>query len=294
MSSASLAEPLRARSALSRSAPFDVRHLSPFVGSEVIGIDLKKPQDAGVTAALQQLLWDRGVIFLHDQHLNPEQQIAATALFGKPRISEEYRQGSPHPGIGIVDSINEISGRVSRWHTDLTSNAAPPTVRLLQAQQLPPFGGDTLWASAEAAYARLSEPLKRVAEQLTAIHAITPVSFHRSDGRQSRWNWSEHPVVRIHPVTGRPALFVNPRFTQEIVGLRPHESAALLKVFYDHIVQPEHQVRFQWRVGSLAIWDNRTTLHYASDDYGEARRIMHSSDIEPEPPIGFGDQGGRA
>lgn len=275
------------RTGTSNDAPFEVRHLSPYIGSEVIGVDLTKPTSEATRAALQRLLWDRGVVFLHDQNLSPEQQLAATAIFGTPRISEEYRQGSPLPGVGTVDSINEIAGRVSRWHTDITSHAAPPTVRLLQAHQLPELGGDTLWASAEAAYDKLSEPLKQLANGLTAVHAVTPISYYRSDVRQTKFNWSEHPVVRLHPVTRRPSLFVNPRFTQEIVGLRPHESAALLKVFYDHLTQPEFQARFQWRVGSLAIWDNRTTIHYAADDYGDARRIMYSTSIEPELPIGL-------
>jgi taurine dioxygenase len=275
------------RAGVSVAAPFEVRNLSPYIGSEVIGIDLTQLQSEDVHAGLRQLLWDRGVIFLHDQNLSPEQQLEATTIFGKPQISEEYRQGSPHPGIGVVDSINEIAGRVSRWHADITSQTAPPTVRILQAHQLPELGGDTLWASAEAAYEQLSPPLKRLADELTAVHAITPVSYHRSDGRHTKFHWAEHPVVRVHPVTGRRSLFVNPRFTQEIVGLRPHESAALLKVFYDHLTLPEFQARFQWRKGSLAIWDNRTTIHYAADDYGDARRIMYSSSIEPELPIGL-------
>ena len=241
--------------------------------------------------ALQRLLWDRGVIFFHDQHLTPEQQLATTALFGTPKVSEDYREGSPIPGIGVIDGDNLIAGRVSRWHTDLTSNDLPPTVRLLQAKVLPSKGGDTLWASTEAAYYRLAEPLQRLADSLTAIHALTPIRYSQIDERRTKFHWAEHPVVRIHPVTGRRSLFVNPRFTQEIPDFRPHESAATLKLFYDHITQPEFQVRFQWRVGSLAIWDNRNTVHFAVDDYGDERRVMHTSDIEPEAVIGLKDLG---
>jgi taurine dioxygenase len=286
-----LTEARREAAEFSARLPFDVRLTSPLIGAEVVGVNLGEPVSETVGQSLRTLLWDRGVLFFHDQHLSPERQIVATSVFGPPKTGGDYRQGSPHPGIGVVDSINEISGRVSRWHADLTSNAAPPTVRLLHAIELPEIGGDTLWASTEAAYERLSEPLKRLAESLTAIHAITPISWSQFDERRTRFHWSEHPLVREHPVTGRKALFVNPRFTQEIVGLRPHESAAVLKVFFDHITRPEHQVRFQWRQGSLAVWDNRSTVHYASDDYGAERRIMYSSEVDPGPASALSEGG---
>ena len=270
----------------------EVRLTSPLVGAEVAGVNLGQPQSPEVRQALQTLLWERGVLFFHDQHLSPPELIAATSVFGEPKTADDYREGSPRPGVGVIDSINEISGRVSRWHADLTCNAAPPTVRLLQAIQLPEIGGDTIWASTQAAYERLSPPLQALAEQLTAIHALTPIRWSQSDGqRRSRFHWSEHPIVRVHPETGRKALFVNPRFTQEIPSLRPHESAGVLKVFFDHIVQPEHQVRFQWRLGSLAVWDNRSTVHYAPDDYGAARRVMYASEIDPGPATAL-SQGG--
>ncbi len=278
--------------AIKEAAPEDcglkVRHLSPFIGTEVSGIDLKSNLDEATREGLRRLLWDRGVIFLRDQNLSPEQQLAATAIFGTPKVSKDYREGSPIPGVGVIDSIEEIAGRVSRWHADLTSEKAPQSVRLLQAIQLPPHGGDTLWASAEAAYDRLAAPLQELAHGLSAIHAVTPIKISEwtKPNKRTNFHWSEHPVVRVHPETGRRSLYVNPRFTQEIVGLRPHESASVLKVFYDHILLPEHQVRFHWEVGSLAIWDNRSTLHYAADDYGDARRIMYGSGIESEPPVG--------
>jgi alpha-ketoglutarate-dependent taurine dioxygenase len=276
---------------LTRDYPFGVEHLSAFIGTQVSGVDLGQPQGEGVRAALQDLLWHRGVIFFHDQHLTPEQQLRATRLFGNPRIAEDYRQGSPLPGIGVIDGDNLIAGRVSRWHSDLSSAPVPPTVRLLQAKVLPGIGGDTLWASTDAAYYRLSEPLRQLADSLTAIHANTPIRYSQADERKPRFQWAEHPVVRVHPATGRRSLYVNPRFTQEIPNFRPHESAATLKLFYDHITQPEFQVRFRWREGALAIWDNRNTIHFAADDYGDERRVMHSSDIEPEPVIGLTDIG---
>ncbi len=263
-----------------------VKHASPFIGSEVSGIDLKKPQSEATIAALRKLLFERAVLFFRDQHLSPEQQLKVTEYFGRPKVYGEARMGSPYPGVGLIDSIHEISGRVDRWHADLTSADEPITVRLLQAVTLPDLGGDTIWASTEAAYDRLAEPLKRLAEELKAIHAVTPISISEWDARRSNFHWTEHPVVRVHPETGRRSLYVSPRFTPEIVGLRPHESAAVLKVFFEHIIQPEHQVRFQWEPGSLAIWDNRSCLHYAVNDYGEGRRVMHGTSVEGERPVG--------
>lgn len=267
-------------------APFSIKHASPFIGTEVSGVDLKEPQSAATVAALRKLLFERAVLFFRDQHLSPQQQLKATEYFGKPKVYGEARMGSPYPGVGLIDSIHEISGRVDRWHADLTSADEPITIRLLQAQALPELGGDTLWASTEAAYDRLAEPLKRLAEELTAIHAVTPIAIPEWDARRSNFHWTEHPVVRVHPETGRRSLYVSPRFTPEIVGLRPHESAAVLKVFFDHITQPEHQVRFRWEPGSLAIWDNRSCLHYAVNDYGDGRRIMHGTSVEGERPVG--------
>lgn len=271
----------------------NARKLSPFIGSEVEDIDLKQPLDEATVAALRALLLDRGVLFFRNQHLSPEQQIAFTRNFGPVNTSGPVRPGAPVAGIGVFDSRDEIYGRVSRWHADGTHAEAPSTIKTLQAIVTPEFGGDTIWASAEAAYDRLSPQLKRLAEQLTAIHATTPLRATEWDSSKSfggQFIWTEHPVVAVHPETGRKSLFVSPRYTPEIKDLRPHESAAVLKVFFDHITQPEHQVRFHWNVGDIALWDNRTAQHYAVDDYGDELRIVYSVSIEGEPRIGVQGQ----
>lgn len=261
---------------------FAIRHLSPFIGTEVTGLNLRQEQNGDVREQLRHLLDERGVLLFRDQHLSPEQQLAATAIWGQPRVADSYREGSPLPGVGIIDSIQEIAGRVSRWHADVTATEIPSSIRLLQAIELPAYGGDTLWASTEAAYARLSPELRELAEELTAIHTITPVTLEDFHKPRSKFQWAEHPVVRVHPETGRRSLFVNPRFTQAIAGLQPHESADLLQLFFNHITLPEHTVRIQWQLGSLAVWDNRSSLHYAADDYGPARRRLQSTSVEPQ------------
>lgn len=267
----------------------NARRLSPFIGSEVSDIDLKQALDEATVADLRALLLDRGILFFRNQHLSPEQQIAFTRYFGPVNTDGPVRPGAPIAGIGVFDSRDEIYGRVSRWHADGTHAEAPSTIKTLQAIVVPQQGGDTIWASAEAAYGRLSAPLKRLAEQLVAIHATTPLratEWNSSKSFGGQFIWSEHPVVAVHPETGRRSLFVSPRYTPELKDLRPHESAAVLKVFFEHITQPEHQVRFNWNVGDIALWDNRTSQHYAVDDYGDELRIVHSVSIQGEPRVG--------
>ncbi len=272
------------------------RALSPFIGSEVVGLDLKKPLGEATIAAVRALLLKRGVLFFDDQHLSPEQQVAFTAQFGFVNTSGARRPGSPAPGVGVFDSRDELYGRVSRWHADGTHAEEPSTIKSLQAIVTPEIGGDTIWASTEAAYDRLSEPLKRLAEALTAIHATTPLRTTEWGSARSfggDFIWSEHPVVAVHPETGRKSLFVSPRYTPELVGLRPHESVAVLKVFFDHIIQPEHQVRFRWTPGAIALWDNRSALHYAVDDYGQGLRIVHSVSVRGEARVGVNGERSR-
>lgn len=276
------------------AAPFTARKVGRFIGSEVSDIDLKQPLPVETVAALRALLLDRGVLFFRDQHLTPEDQVRFTGYFGNVRTGGRARPGAPIPGVGVFDSRSGISGRVDRWHADGTHAAEPGTIKTLKAVEMPEHGGDTIWASTEAAYDRLSAPLKRLAESLTAIHATTPLRAQDwPNGFGGEFIWSEHPVVAIHPETGRRSLFVSPRYTPEIAGLRPNESAAVLKIFFDHITLPEHQVRFNWTPGSIVLWDNRTCQHYAVNDYDDELRVVHSVSVEGEPRIGPNGQRSR-
>jgi len=280
-------------SALPKSLPqplaavlFDARKLTPALGSEVHGVDLKQEQSEGTIAAIRALLVERGVVFFPDQHLDPAQHLAFTARFGQLDIPAQPKPNAPLPGISVFDSRDGLYGRVPRWHADVTSKEAPPTIEVFQTIVLPETGGDTLWASTAAAYDRLAEPLKRLAESLTAIHAFTPVKVADWGKERTPFHWAEHPVVTIHPESGRKALYLSPRYAAEIVGVLPHESAGILKLFNDHITQPETTVRYRWSVGTVAMWDNRSTLHYAVDDYGDALRIVHRAGIVGQRPIG--------
>ncbi len=264
-------------------APFAERRLGRLIGSEISGLDLKQPLAPEIVEALKARLFDRGVLYFRNQHLDTEQQIAFTSHFGEVR---GYDGGAPRPAVW--DSRKGIHGRVARWHADGTHLEAPATINTINPVVLPDGGGgDTIWASTSAAYDRLSPPLQRLAEKLTAIHATTPLRAQDwPQGFGGKFIWSEHPVVTVHPVTGRKALFVSPRYTPEIVGLRPNESADLLKVLFNHIALPEHQVRIIWEPGALVLWDNRITQHYAVDDYDDDLRVVHNVGVKGEPRVG--------
>jgi taurine dioxygenase len=260
-----------------------ITDLSPAIGALVEGVHLADT-DAATIASLRALILKRGVVFLHDQHLTPQQQVDLTARFGPLHAGRPSASGIP-AGLSVLDSRDRLYGRVSRWHADLSSAQAPITFRVLQAIEAPGIGGDTLWASCEEAYAQLPPALQEMAEGLTAIHAFVPIRATEWGKDKLPFHWAEHPVVRVHPETGRKSLFVSPRYTTDVVGLRPHLSASVLKLFFDHLTQPEFAVRFSWRPGSVAIWDNRSTIHYAVDDYGDALRIMHISSVAGEAVI---------
>ena len=161
---------------------------------------------------------------------------------------------------------------------------------------MPPTGGDTQWADLELAYASLSEPVRQLADQLVAVHDGTREFGYYLAQRQERTTWEgeefralvpiEHPVVRVHPETGRRSLFVNPGFVSRITGVSDAESRYLLDLFYAHITKPEHIVRHRWSVGDVVMWDNRSTVHYANRDYGGQRRVMRRITLRGDQPIG--------
>jgi taurine dioxygenase len=183
---------------------------------------------------------------------------------------------------------------------DLVFVKAPPAVSVLVSDHVPAYGGDTLWVDLRTAYDRLAAPLRDLVDRLDAVHRISPLAYwgepfdtalHREDAAELHRRSLDvppviHPVVRIHPLTGRRALFVNPGFTSHLIGLSRIESDALLDLLYRHSAQPEFVVRHRRQPGDLVIWDNRATMHYAIDDYGNADRRMRRVTLHGEPPIG--------
>ncbi len=262
---------------------FTLTPLSPALGAEVAGLDLRKPLCDEDFEALQAALLAHLVLFFRRQPLAPDEQIALARRFGAIDVHAFGRHLEGLPEVGLIDQSEPQRDGANRWHTDSTFMQEPPKAALLRAVVLPALGSDTCWASMYAAWDLLSAPLQRALEGLSATHDITgplvrAIAGGHSVGSlaevQATWPPRSHPVVCRHPETGRKLLYVNSNFTTRIDGLPEAESRALLDFLFEHVRAPELQVRFRWEQDSVALWDNRCTQHYAVADYRE-RRVMH-------------------
>lgn len=270
--------------------------LGPHIGAEIAGLALAEPLTQGQFEQLHRALLKYQVLFLRDQPITPRQQRALANRFGDLHIHPVYPHSEEAEEIIVLDTHDDNPPDNDNWHTDVTFIETPPALAILAAKQLPPVGGDTLWASGIAAFEGLSPRLQQLLAELEAEHDFTK-SFpaHRHNGsEEERQRWQaavannpplRHPVIRTHPVSGRQALFVNEGFTTRLPDLPARESEALLGFLFDHITRPEFQVRWRWRENDIAIWDNRVTQHYANADYLPARRVMHRATILGDKPF---------
>ena len=270
-------------------ASIQVEKLTPNAGAEIRGADLSQPLDERTFKEIHAALIDNGVIFFRDQHLTPAQQKAFGRLFGELHIHPAAPKEVPeHPEI-LVTHADENSKHVAgeNWHSDVSCDLEPPMGSILYMHELPPVGGDTLFASMYAAYEALSEPMKRFLEPLTAMHEGEHVYRGRYgvDDRGKVFPKAEHPVIRTHPVSGRKALYVNGGFTTRIKQLPRPESDAVLQFLYRHVETPEFHCRFRWQVNSVAFWDNRCMQHHAMWDYYPQRRHGHRVTIKGDTPF---------
>lgn len=267
------------------SQPFEIAPLTPTIGAEVLGLDLGRPLAPATLDGLYRALLDRLVLFFRDQDLAPEAHLRFAESFGEiDRPHPVYPHAEGHPAVVLLENGPGQKPDTHEWHTDLTYYAQPPFASILAAKEVPACGGDTLWANMYAAYEALPAEIKAHLEGLEALHDFGDFrnDFLAQEGGLAalkeamyRQGGAIHPVAPRHPVTGRRALFVNQPFTRLVVGMNQRESDRLLRYLFDHIEQPEFQVRFRWRPGSLAMWDNRVTQHYAVNDYLPRRRVMH-------------------
>ncbi|MDF7674652.1 taurine dioxygenase [Acetobacteraceae bacterium ESL0709] len=279
------------------SQNWEIERLSPHIGAIIRGIDMRVPLSDTSKAELRELLLRHQVVFMRDQDLTPAQQRDFAGSFGTLHIHPVFPTVPDVPEAIVLDTQQNDLKDNALWHTDVTFSETPPMGAVLMARKLPPTGGDTLWASASAAYEALSPGMKASLENLTALHDFTrsfPLSrFGRTEEERNGWMKTrnehppvEHPVIRIHPETGKRGLFVNEGFTTEICGLEHDESQALLAFLFRHLARPEFQVRWIWREGDVAFWDNRITQHYAVDNYRPHHRIMHRVTIMGDKPFG--------
>jgi taurine dioxygenase len=269
-----------------------VAPLATHVGAEILGVDLAGPLGKPELAEIRRALGEYGVVFFRDQELTPEQHIAFARCFGEIDVNRFFATVPGYPMIAEVRKEPEQQRNIGNgWHTDHSYDEAPALGSMLYAREVPKTGGDTLFASMYAAYDALSDGLKSTVERLKALHSsrhvFGPAATARRGDLEGRIRNAElatqdavHPVVIRHPETGRHALYVNPGFTVRFEGWTEEESRPLLDYLYRHAVRPEFTCRFQWREGSLAFWDNRSTWHFAVNDYHGERRLLHRITIE--------------
>ena len=275
---------------------FGVTPLTPTIGAEITGVRLSDPLDDATQAELHRGLLEWKVLFFRDQDLTQPQQRAFAERWGELEQHPFYKLVQQEERQDAADVVRLAKGAKSpgfenEWHHDVTWRATPSFGAVLRAVEVPAVGGDTLWADCAAAYDGLPDDLKARIDGLEAEHDWRQ-SFGLAmddatrDALAEQYPTVTHPVVRVHPETGRKTLFVNGIFTQRIVGLDDAESEALLDRLCRQFTRPEYQVRFKWTPGSVAFWDNRATVHYASSDYHPQPRVMDRISIAGDAPFG--------
>jgi len=263
---------------------------SSALGAEILDVDVTNLSESSFEQ-IQQAHRDHGVIFFRDQNLTPQQHIEFAKRWGRINVNRFFGAVPDYPQIAEVrkepDQKFNIGGG---WHTDHSYDLEPAMGSILYAREIPETGGDTLFASMYAAYDGLSSGLKKTLEGLEAVHSSRHVFGAAAPGTDelagrignsaAATQDAIHPVVIRHPLSRRKALFVNPGFTVRFEGWSRKESEPLLQYLYRHAVQPEFTFRFHWQPGSIAFWDNRSTWHYALNDYQGQKRLMHRITIE--------------
>jgi len=263
--------------------------LSPTVGAEVHGIDLRDEVSDEAIATLRQGLLEHKVLFFREQHITTEQHLALGRRFGELEVHPMTPSFQKHREVLVIRHDENRRGTENFWHSDVTWRPEPSLGSMLRARDVPAVGGDTLFADMHAAYDGLPDEIRDEVDGLTAIHDFTRV-FGRlvdEERRQEmlrRYPSVEHPVIRTHPETGRKGIYVNAAFTVAIKGVSDSDSARLLQLLYRQATIPEYQCRFRWRADSIAFWDNRSTQHYAVSDYFPQVRLMERVTIVGDKP----------
>jgi taurine dioxygenase len=273
---------------------FKVKPLSGTVGAVLSGIDISEDLSADAIAEIRRAWLEHLVIFFRDQQLSDERLMVFGRYFGELYLHPNLAQKGPNPEvIHVVKEPDATRVVGAEWHTDTAHVECPPMGAILHALEVPPRGGDTLFANQYLAYETLSDGLKAALNDMKAVHDDSRVAGPNANkGRSTQtrddddWTPTEnaHPVVRTHPETGRKALFVNVASAHKFEGMRRAESAALLEYLFEHAIQPEFTCRFNWEPGSVAFWDNRCLKHIAVNDYQGHRRDMRRVQLAGDKP----------
>jgi len=275
---------------------FEVRPLAGAIGAEICGIDLSAGVDNEAAAQIRRAWLEHLVIFFRDQRLDSPQYLAFARMFGEP-IEYPFVKGLPEAPeiIPVLKRETETVNFGGIWHSDTAYLERPPMASMLIAREVPEAGGDTEFANMYLAYETLSDGMKRLLEPLKGVNTSTlaDVSKTREDRLKdmarddARTEYvAEHPVVRVHPETGRRALYVSVAHTERFAGMTREESQPLLQFLFRHQIRPEFTCRFKWRAGSIALWDNRCAQHNAINDYAGHRRLMHRITLAGDMPQG--------
>jgi len=270
----------------------EVRPIAGALGAEISGVDLSRPLGDPTVAAIRKAFLEHLVIFFRGQRLTPQQQLAFAKRLGEPM---EYPQLKGLPECPLITPVVKLEHeRVNFggvWHSDTAYLERPPMASMLYAIEVPPRGGDTLFANQYLAYETLSEGLRETLKSLVGVNTSTKAQASRTRedrlkeaGAELKVLVGEHPVVRRHPETGRQALYVNYGHTERFKGWSEAESRPLLEYLFAHQVQPELTCRFRWEKGSIALWDNRCTQHNPVNDYHGYRRVMHRVTLAGDIP----------
>ena len=272
-----------------------VRRISGALGAEIEGLDLTRPLTDAAVAEIRRIWLDNLVVFIRDQPLSSAQFLSLARRFGEVTEYPLLKGLEEAPEIvAVLKREHETINFGGMWHSDTAYLPTPPMATMLIAREIPPQGGDTMFANAYLAYETLSEGMRRLLAPLTAVNSSAKADISRTREDRLRENAlsgsppdfeAEHPVVRRHPETGRTALYVNPAHTVRFGGMSEEESAPLLEYLYRHQTRPEFTCRFSWSVNAIALWDNRCTLHFPVNDYHGYRRLMHRVTLAGDVPV---------
>ncbi len=272
---------------------YDLYHLSPVIGTEVLGIDLREPLPDDVIHWLYNLLVDRKVIFFRDQDISQQQHIEFARRFGELEVHPFTSNDQAHPEIIHLDNDRDNPPYINIWHSDVTWRVEPSLGSILRAVEVPEVGGDTLFANMEAAYNGLDDATKAQVDDLIAVHdnegflagmRARGASEEEIEAKRQEFPATTHPVIRTHPDSGKKSIYVNRAFTRTIEGMTSADADALLNKLYQTAWSPDVQCRFRWRQNSLAFWDNRAAQHFAAADYWPHTRRMERVTIIGDRP----------
>ena len=266
---------------------FQVKKITPSIGAEIIGENIFNNLNSSLSNQIYDVLIENKVIFFRNQNLSNDQHIKFAKSFGEIEPPHPvYPHVDNYPEIVLLENDENKPPDTDVWHTDVTFRANPPFASILYSKIIPSSGGDTLWSCLSAIYDALPIEIKNYLETLNAVHDMgdfrntfvnnQPIgSADKLNEGFKKFGSAIHPVIKTHPVTKKKFIYINPGFTNHIVGLNATDSNNLLNYLFTFMNKPEFQIRFKWTENTIAMWDNRCTMHYAIEDYIPQHRKMH-------------------